>query len=127
MVRNITHSKINDNHIIIIQYLQLFSALISSFIAFIPLIIAKFVTNACIFSPLNTSLITMNSIINEMIAITNIKILNTKWLEIEVSMKTSSSLSKVSCCLLKLNFVYTFQLNPSMFLEQIINCLQKYW
>ena len=127
MVRNITHSKINDNHIIIIQYLQLFSALISSFIALIPLILAKFVTNACIFSPLNTSLITMNSIINEIIAITNINILNTKWLEIEVSMKISSSLSKVSYCLLKLNFVYTFQLNPSMFLEQIIICLQRYW
>ena len=70
-----------------------------------PFIIAKFVTNAHIFSPLNTSLITMNTIINEIIAITNIKILNTKWLKIEVSMKILSSLSKVLCCLLKLNFL----------------------
>ena len=41
--------------------------------------------------------------ITEIIAITNIKILNVKCLKIEVSMKLlfSFSLSKVSCCLLK--------------------------
>ena len=68
------HNKISDNHIIIIQYSLLVSFLISSFIAFTPFIIAKFVTNAHIFSPLNTSLITISTIINEIIAITNIKI-----------------------------------------------------
>ena len=47
----------------------------------------------------------MNTIINEIIAITDIKILNTKWLKIEVPMKIASSLSKVSCCLLKFNFL----------------------
>ena len=47
-----------------------------------PFIIAKFVTNAHIFSPLNMSLFTINTIIiNEIIAITNIKILNAKWLK----------------------------------------------
>ena len=78
MVKNRTHSKINDNHIMIIQYSLLVSILISSFITFTPFIITKFVTNAHIFSPLNTSLITINPIMTEIIAITNIKILNTK-------------------------------------------------
>ena len=59
----------------------------------------------------------MNTIINEIIAITNIKILNTKWLKIEVSMKISSSLSKVLHCLSKLNFLClyfsTYSLNVS--------------
>ena len=73
MVKNMMHSKINDNHIIIIQYSLLISFLISSFIAFTPFIIAKIVTNAHIFSPLHTSLITINTIITEITAITNIK------------------------------------------------------
>ena len=81
--------------------------LISSLIAFTPHIIAKFVTNACIFSPLNISFTTINIIITGIMAITNIKILNAKWSKIEVPMKLSSSfsLSKVLCCLLKLNFL----------------------
>ena len=105
MVKNKTHNNINDNHIIIIQY-SLSIALISSFIAFTPHIIAKFATNACIFSPLNMSLITVNITITESTAITNIKILNAKWSKIEVPMKllSSFSLSKVLCCLLKDNF-----------------------
>ena len=71
--------------------------------AFTPLIVAKFVTNTCIFSPLNISFITINIIITEIIAITNIKILNAKCSKIEVSMKLlfPFSLSKVSCCLSK--------------------------
>ena len=75
--------------------------------AFTPLIIAKFATNICIFSPLNTSFITINITIIEIIAIKNIKILNAKWSKIEVPMKLSSSfsLSRVSCCLSKLYFL----------------------
>ena len=71
--------------------------------AFAPLIIARFVNNICIFSPLNISFITINITITEIIAITNIKILNAKWSKIEVPMKISFSfsLSKVSCCLSK--------------------------
>ena len=72
MVKNKTHNNINDNHIIIIQY-SLSIALISSFIAFTPHIIAKFATNACIFSPLNISFITINITITEIIAITHMK------------------------------------------------------
>ena len=47
------------------------------------------------------------SITTEITTITNIKILNTKWSKIEVPMKLSSSflLSKVLCCLSKLNFL----------------------
>ena len=108
MVKNMTHSKISDNHIIIIQYSLLILFLISSFIAFTPFIIAKFVTNVCIFSPLNMSLITINTINTEITAITNIKILNAKWSKMEVSMKMSPSLSKVLCCLSKLNFLWKF-------------------
>ena len=52
---------------------------ISSLMAFTPLIIAKFVTNAHIFSLLNMSFITINIKITEITAITNIKILNAKW------------------------------------------------
>ena len=91
-----------DSHIIITQY-SLSIVLISSVIAFAPLIIAKFANNVCIFSPLNISFITTNITITEIIAITNIKILNAKWSKIEVPMKLSSpfSLSKVSCCLSK--------------------------
>ena len=75
MVKNKTHNNISDSHIIIIQY-SLSMASISLLMAFTPLIIAKFATNACIFSPLNMSFITINMIITEIIAITNIKILN---------------------------------------------------
>ena len=78
IVRNKTHNNINDNHIIIIQY-SLSLVLISSLTAFTPLIIAKFATNAHIFSPLNMSFITINITITEIIAIINIKILNAKW------------------------------------------------
>ena len=75
----------------------------SSLIAFTPRIIVKFATNVHIFSPLNISFITINIIITEITAITNIKILNAKWSKIEVPMKLSSSfsLSKISCCLSK--------------------------
>ena len=103
MVKNKTHNNINDNHIIIIQY-SLSMASISLLMAFTPLIIAKFATNVYIFSPLNISFITINIIITEIRAITNIKILNAKCSKIEVSMKLllfSFSLSKVSCCLSK--------------------------
>ena len=72
MVKNSTHNNINDNHIIIIQY-SLSIALISSLIAFTPCIIAKFATNAHIFSPLNMSFITINITITKITAITNIK------------------------------------------------------
>ena len=76
---------------------------ISLLMAFTPLIIAKFASNACIFSPLNISFIIINIIIIKIIAITNIKILNAKWSKIEDSMKLLFlfSLSKVLCCLLK--------------------------
>ena len=77
MVINKTHYNIIDNHIIIIQY-SLSMASISSLMAFTPLIIAKFATDACIFSPLNISFITINIIITKITAITNIKILNAK-------------------------------------------------
>ena len=77
MVKNKMHSNINDNHNIIIQY-SLSMASISLLMAFTPLIIAKFATNAHIFSPLNIRFITINIIITEIIAITNIKILNAK-------------------------------------------------
>ena len=51
-------------------------------------------------------MITINITITEITAITNIKILNAKWSKIEVPMKLSSfSLSKVLCCLSKLNFL----------------------
>ena len=115
MVKNKTHNNINDNHIIIIQY-SLSTVLISSVIAFAPLIIAKFANNVCIFSPLNISFITINITITEIIAITNIKILNAKWSKIEVSMKLSSSfsLSRVSCCLSKLNFLCLYLLTNSL-------------
>ena len=96
------HNNINDNHIIIIQY-SLSMVSISLLKAFTPLMVAKFATNACIFSPLNISFITINIINTEIMAITNIKILNAKLSKIEVPMKLSSSfsLSKVSCCLSK--------------------------
>ena len=99
------HNNISDNHIIIIQYsLSLILSLSST--GFTPLIIAKFATNAHIFSPLNMSLITINITITKITAITNIKILNAKWSKIEIHMKLSSlSLSKVLCCLLKVNFL----------------------
>ena len=77
MVRNKMHNNIHDNHIIIIQY-SLVAALFSSFIAFTPFAIARFVNNACIFSPLNISFITKNIITTEIIAIESIKILNAK-------------------------------------------------
>ena len=83
--------------------------------AFTPLFIAIFATNAHIFSPLNMSFITINITITEVMAITNIKILNTKWSKIEVPMKLSSSflLSKVSCYLSKLIFLCLyFSTNP---------------
>ena len=51
---------------------------ISLLMAFTPLIIVKFATNAYIFSPLNMSFITINITITKIIAITNIKILNAK-------------------------------------------------
>ena len=51
---------------------------ISLLMAFTPLIIAKFATNAHIFSPLNISFITISITITEIKAITNIKILNAK-------------------------------------------------
>ena len=100
------HNNITDNHIIIIQY-SLSLVVVCSFTAFTPLIIAKFVINAHIFSPLNISFITVNIIITEITAIVNIKILNAKWSKIEVPMKLSSSfsLSKVLCCLSKVNFL----------------------
>ena len=75
------------------------------------------------------SLITINTVIAEITAITNIKILNAKSSKIEVSMKTSTSflLSKVLCCSLKLNFLaYTSQLILSMFLEQTIILCQSH-
>ena len=77
IVKNNTHNNINDNHIIIIQY-SLSMVSISSLMAFTPLIIAKFATNAHIFSALNISFITINIIITEITAIMNIKILNAK-------------------------------------------------
>ena len=73
----------------IIQY-SLSTVLISLVIDFAPLIIARFANNICIFSPLNISFITINFTITEIIAITNIKVLNAKWSKIEVSMKLSS-------------------------------------
>ena len=72
MVRNKTHNNISDSHIIIIQY-SLLVASFSSLNAYTPFIIAKFVNNACIFSPLNISFITINITTTEIIAITNIK------------------------------------------------------
>ena len=62
------------------------------------------------------SFITINTIITEITAITNIKILNAKWLNIEVCMKLSSSfsLSKVLCCLWKLNFLCLYFLTNSL-------------
>ena len=62
------------------------------------------------------SFITINTIITEIAAITNIKILNANWSNIEVSMKLSSSfwLSKVSCCLSKLNFLCLYFLTSSL-------------
>ena len=89
---------------------------ISLFKAFTPLIIAKFANNVCIFSPLNISFITVNITITEIIAITNIKTLNAKWSEIEVSMKLSSSfsLSRNSCCLSKLNFLCLYLSTKSL-------------
>ena len=59
------------------------------------------------FSPLNMSFITVNITITKITAITNIKILNAKWSKMEVPMKISCpfSLSEVSCCLSKLNFL----------------------
>ena len=106
IVKNKTHNNINNNHAIIIGY-SLYMVLISSSTAFTPHIIAKFVTNAHIFSPVNISFTSINITITEITAITNIKILNAKWSKIEVSMKLSSffSLSKVLCCLSKLNFL----------------------
>ena len=90
-------------------------ALNSSLIAFTPLIIAKFATNAHIFSPLNISFITINIIITKITAITNIKILNAKWSKIEVAMKLSSFLlSQVLCCLSKLNFLCLYFLTNSL-------------
>ena len=83
------HNNINDSHIIIIQY-SLSMVSISSLMAFAPLIIAKFATNAHIFSPLNMSFITINIMITKITAITNIKILNAIWSKIEVPMKLSS-------------------------------------
>ena len=77
MVKNKTHNSISDNHIIIIQY-SLSMASISSLMAFTPLIIARFATNVYIFSPLNISFITMNMMITEITAITNMKTLNAK-------------------------------------------------
>ena len=65
-----------------------------------PFIIAKFVTNAHIFSPLNMSLITINTIINEIIAITNTKILNAKWLQIpyeDIVVGLRPPLQRVGC------------------------------
>ena len=88
---------------------------ISLLMAFTPLIIAKFATNPCIFSSLNITFITINIIITKIIAITNIKILNAKCSKIEVSMKLSSFflLSRVSCCLSKLNFLCLYLLTNS--------------
>ena len=76
------HNNIIDSHVIIIQY-PLSRVLISSVVAYTPLIIARFANNVCIFSPLNMSFITINITITEIIAITNIKILNAKWSKIE--------------------------------------------
>ena len=58
------HHNINDNHNIIIQY-SLSMASISLLVAFTPIIIAKFATNAHILSPLNISFITINIISTE--------------------------------------------------------------
>ena len=77
IVKNKMHNNINDNHIIIIQY-SLSMVSISLLMSFTPLIIAKFATNAHIFSPLNISFITINIIITKITAITNIKILYAK-------------------------------------------------
>ena len=77
MVKNKMHNNINDNHIIIVQY-SLSMVSISLLMAFTPLIIAKFATNAHMFSPLNINFITINITITEITAITNIKILNAK-------------------------------------------------
>ena len=68
------------------------------------------------FSPLNMSFITINSTITKITAITNIKILNAKWSKIEVTMRLSSpfSLSKVLCCLSKLNFLCLYLLTNSL-------------
>ena len=86
---------------------------ISLLMAFTPLIIAKFATNACIFSPLNMTFITINMMITEIIAITNIKILNAKCSKIEVPMTVSSSFHHLKSHVVyqKKSFsVYTFQL-----------------
>ena len=107
------HNNISDNYIIIIQY-SLSMASISLLMAFTPLIVAKFATNVCIFSPLNMSFITINITITEIRAITNIKILNAKCLKIEVSMTVSSSFSssKVPCFLSKdIFFCFYFSTN----------------
>ena len=45
---------------------------------------------------------TINTIINGIIAITNINILDAKWLKIKISITILSSLSNVSCCLLEI-------------------------
>ena len=77
MVRNRMHNNISYSHIKIIQY----SLLVASFSllnTFTPFIIAEFVNNACILSPLNISFITINITIIETMAIANIKISNAK-------------------------------------------------
>ena len=52
--------------------------LFSSVSAFTPFNIAKFVINACIFAPLNNSIITIEATINEINAITKINISDAK-------------------------------------------------
>ena len=127
MVKNKMHNNINDNHIIIIQY-SLSMVSISLLMAFIPLIIAKFATNARIFSPLNISFITINITITEIIAITNIKMLNAKCLKIKIPMTVSSSFSssKVSCCLSKdIFFCLYFSTNSLNVFGADNNCSSK--
>ena len=87
MVKNKTHNNISDNHIIIIQYSLLMTS-ISLLIAFTPLIMAKFATNAHILSPLNISFITINITITEIKAITNIKMLKYQMIKNRSSCET---------------------------------------
>ena len=67
------------------------------------------------------SIITINTIIKEIIAIININILDAKWLIIEVSMEISSSMSIVLCCLSKFNFLCLYFSTNSLNVSGAVN------
>ena len=97
--------------------------------ALTPLMVAKFATNTCIFSPLKISFIMINIIITEIIAITNIKTLNAKGSKIEVSMKLSLFFHylKFHVVYRKISFtVYISQQILLMFLVLIISFHQNH-